>query len=142
MYFNQVIINSDNTVNIVEEISLPIVQTAPQDIDVSGIDSTWANLGDIMTERLEADQFNHSYQIESLAQANLTQQTVPGPTGPNPSLDTYPGDYRFQVKFHRLSDNIKNKSWDVSYLFLFYYLISSLLKCTYNSHNSIENLVK
>ena len=122
MYFNQVIINSDNTVNIVEEISLPIVQTGPQDIDSSGIDSTWTNLGDIMTERLEADQFNHSYQIESITQTNLTQQAVPGPTGPNPSLDTYPGDYRFQVKFHRLSDNIKNKSWDVSYLFFLHNL--------------------
>ena len=76
------------------------------------------NLGDMMAERLVADQLTHSYQIDSAAHSNSTQQAVPGPTGPNPSIDPYPGDYHFKVEFHRLSDNIKNKSWDVSYLFL------------------------
>ena len=100
------------------------------------------NLGDIMAERLVADQLTHSYQIESAAHSNSTQQAVPGPTGPNPSIDPYPGDYHFKVEFHRLSDNIKNKSWDVSYLFLLHRLISTLPKHTFCNHNSIENLVK
>ena len=100
------------------------------------------NLGDMMAERLVADQLTHSYQIESAAHSNSTQQAVPGPTGPNPSIDPYPGDYHFKVEFHRLSDNIKNKSWDVSYLFLLHRLIDSLLKHTFCNHNSVENLVE
>ena len=39
---------------------------------------------------------------------------VPLPTGANPATVSYPGDHNFSVKFHRLSDNVKNKSWDVS----------------------------
>ena len=118
--------NSDNTVNIVEEFTLP-VQTAIQDGDGAGMVSTWANLdnlGDMMAERLVADQLNNSYQIESVGQPNVSQQAVPGPTGPNPSVDPYPGDYGFKVKFHRLSDNIKNKSWDVSFPLLLYHSFS------------------
>ena len=98
------------------------------------------NLGDMMAERLVADQLTHSYQIESAAHPNSTQQAVPGPTGPNPSIDPYPGDYHFKVEFHRLSDNIKNKSWDVSYLCFLYYLNSGLLNYTFCSENSIETL--
>ena len=112
--FNQVILNNSNTVNIVGENS-GMVSTSGD---------LWT-LGDMMTERLVADQLNHSYQIESVAHSNSTQQAVPGPTGANPSIDPYPGDYHFKVEFHRLSDNIKNKSWDVSYLFALHYLISS-----------------
>ena len=106
-----------------EEIAIPIVQTDIQDEDGIGM---WANLGDMMAERLAADQLNPSYQVEQAGNASLVQQAVPGPTGPNPSVDQYPGDYKFKVKFHRLSDNIKNKSWDVSCSYFIFYLAFSL----------------
>ena len=44
---------------------------------------------------------------------------VPLPTGANPATVSYPGEHNFSVKFHRLSDNVKNKSWDVSTIILF-----------------------
>lgn len=74
--------------------------------------SSWGNL---LEAKLVEDQLSGECQIDQLPATNIIQQ-VPGPTGPNPATVSYPGDYGFIVKFHRLSDNIKNKSWDVSAL--------------------------
>ena len=73
--------------------------------------SSWGNL---MTERLVGEQLHTVDQIDQLPTPNNVIQQVPGPTGANPATVSYPGDYGFIVKFNRLSDNIKNKSWDVS----------------------------
>ena len=79
------------------------------------------------TERkLAAEQLNYSYQLEQVAPPSVIQQVAQGPTGSNPSTETYPGEYGFAVKFHRLSDNIKNKSWDVSFS-LHHYLLHFLI---------------
>ena len=112
---------------------IPMVQTGIQEGDNGAMVSSWADLGsadivvnaDQMAEKLEADQLNYSYQLEQYAPPSVLQQARPGPTGPNPSVDPYPGDYGFVVKFHRLSDNIKNKSWDVSFSFNYH-----LIYCT------------
>ena len=107
--------NGGSTVNVVT--LTPVSQLSQSELAQAGMTdgentmvSSWGNL---MVEKLVTDQLGNNYQIDQTVNANLGQQ-IPGPTGANPSMDSYPGDYGFVVKFHRLSDNIKNKSWDVS----------------------------
>ena len=107
--------NGGPTVNVVT--LTPVSQISQAELAQAGVTdgentmvSSW---GDLMVEKLEIGQLGNNYQIDQTANVNSVQQ-IPGPTGANPSMDSYPGDYGFVVKFHRLSDNIKNKSWDVS----------------------------
>lgn len=120
--YHQVIAINGNAVTVLEEYTNPMVQTGIQEGDNGAMVSSWADLGSAdvaeqMAEKLEAEQLNYSYQLEQVAPQSMIQQVAPGSTatGSNPSIDTYPGKYGFAVKFHRLSDNIKNKSWDVSF---------------------------
>ena len=100
--------------------------------------SSWGNLGNMMAEKLSEDQLNAGYQFDQIP-ATPNIQPVPRPTGANPSTVSYLGNYGFIVKFHRLSDNIKNKSWDVSLFKINRWLEQD--HCTYiicfTAHNAI-----
>ena len=110
----QVIMDGGPTVQVVVNTPLPqieLIQGSVPEGDNNTMISSWGNL---MQEKLLGDQLGVGYQSDQqLSTSNIVQQ-VPGPTGANPSMDSYPGEYGFTVIFHRLSDNIKNKSWDVS----------------------------
>ena len=116
----QVIMDGGPTVQVVVNTPLPqieLIQGSVPEGDNNTMISSWGNL---MQEKLLGDQLGVGYQSDlQLSTANIVQQ-VPGPTGANPSMDSYPGEYGFTVIFHRLSDNIKNKSWDVSNILRLY----------------------
>ena len=106
--------NGGPTVNVVT--LTPVSQTQLAQAGMTDGDNTMvSSWGNLMVEKLVTDQLGNSYQIDETVNVNAGQQ-IPGPTGANPSMDSYLGDYGFVVKMHRLSDNIKNKSWDVSEL--------------------------
>ena len=113
-------INGGPTVDVVVNTPVNTPQPQIQLVQATNVDGEFTMIsswGDLMQENLVRDQLGTGYQTEQLPTTNAAQQ-VPRPTGPNPSMDSYPGDYGFIVKFHRLSDNIKNKSWDVSSIVL------------------------
>ena len=127
------------TVQVVVNTPLPqieLIQGSVPEGDNNTMISSWGNL---MQEKLLGDQLGVGYQSDQqLSTANIVQQ-VPGPTGANPSMDSYPGEYGFTVIFHRLSDNIKNKSWDVSNMLRLYLDYSIVVMFCYRLDKRIVN---
>ena len=135
----QVIMDGGPTVQVVVNTPLPqieLIQGSVPEGDNNTMISSWGNL---MQEKLLGDQLGVGYQSDQqLSTANIVQQ-VPGPTGANPSMDSYPGEYGFTVIFHRLSDNIKNKSWDVSNILRLYLDYSKVVIFYYRLDKRIVN---
>ena len=65
-------------------------------------------------ETTDVDQGQWHHHLSSEDAVAMASGINSSPTGANPADKIWPGDHGFKMNFMKLSQNARNKSWDVS----------------------------